>query len=114
MNTSEMIAAIDVDPMRTETMAQRIKRETMPAPPVVIKIEQQWIAVIDAEISRLPQARSVLAGTGTATQSGSRKRKLVMSVEARARISAGQKKTSAQQFWLRNFFSCFVVLPLFQ
>ncbi len=51
MNTSEMIAAIDVDPMRTETMAQRIKRETMPAPPVVIKIEQKWIAVIDAEIS---------------------------------------------------------------
>ena len=50
------------------------------------------ITAIDAEISRLQQARKLLAGS-----TGTRKRKRVMSAEARARISAAQKKRWAQQ-----------------
>ena len=47
----------------------------------------ELIAAIDAEISRLQQARKLLAG-GTGTRGG----KHVMSAEGRARISAAQKK----------------------
>lgn len=64
----------------------------MPAGPVIIKITEQWIATIDAEISRLQQARKLLAGK-TRTRGG----KHVMSAEARARISAAQKKRWAQR-----------------
>jgi hypothetical protein len=58
----------------------------------------ELIAAIDAEISRLQQARKLVAGssrsnTGTVT----RKRKITMSAEGRARISAAQKKRWAQQ-----------------
>jgi hypothetical protein len=47
----------------------------------------ELIAAIDSEISRLQEARKLLAG-GTAT----RGRKRVMSAEGRARISAAMKK----------------------
>jgi len=50
------------------------------------------IAAIDAEISRLQQARKLLSGS-----TGARGGKRVMSAEARARISAAQKKRWAQQ-----------------
>jgi hypothetical protein len=63
----------------------------MPDPPIVIKIEQQWIAAINAEISRLQQARKLLAG-GAGTRSATRGGRHTMSAEARARISAAQKK----------------------
>jgi len=52
----------------------------------------ELIKAIDAEISRLQQARKLLAG-GTSTG----QRKHVMSAEARARISAAMKKRWAQQ-----------------
>jgi hypothetical protein len=51
------------------------------------------ITAIDAEISRLQQARKLLAGT-TSTRGSKRG---TMSAEARARISAAQKKRWAQQ-----------------
>ncbi len=53
----------------------------------------ELIAAIDAEISRLQQARKLLAGvTGTrGSKPGT------MSATARARISAAQKKRWAQQ-----------------
>jgi len=51
----------------------------------------QVIAAIDTEINRLQQARKLLTGTET------RKRKYILSAEARARISAAQKKRWAQQ-----------------
>jgi hypothetical protein len=51
------------------------------------------IAAIDAEISRLQQARKLLAG-GTGAR-GSKPG--VMSAERRARISAAQKKRWAQK-----------------
>jgi hypothetical protein len=53
----------------------------------------ELIAAIEAEISRLQQARKLLAG-GTETRGGKRG---VMSAEGRARISAAQKKRGAQQ-----------------
>lgn len=46
------------------------------------------IAALDAEIERLQQARSLLAGL-TATP---KKKRAVMSAEGRARISAAMKK----------------------
>jgi hypothetical protein len=52
------------------------------------------IATIDAEISRLQQVRGLLTG---ANSTGPRKRKHRLSAEARARISAAQKKRWAQQ-----------------
>jgi hypothetical protein len=54
------------------------------------------ITAIDAEISRLQQARALLAGnyrTGVVI----RKRKNTVSAEGRARIIAAQKKRWAQQ-----------------
>jgi len=50
------------------------------------------IEAIDAEISRLQQARKLLAGSA-----GTRGAKRVMSAEARARIGAAQRKRWAQQ-----------------
>jgi hypothetical protein len=47
----------------------------------------ELIAAIDAEISRLQQARKLLAGS-----TGTRGSKHVMSAEGRARISAAMKK----------------------
>ena len=52
----------------------------------------ELIAAIDADIHRLQQARKLLAG---GIEMGDGKR--VMSAEARARISAAQKKRWAQQ-----------------
>jgi hypothetical protein len=53
----------------------------------------ELIAAIDAEISRLQQARKLLAG-GTGTRGGKRGS---MSAEGRARISAAQKKRWKKQ-----------------
>ena len=65
----------------------------MPAGSVIIKITEQWIAAIDAEISRLQQARKLLAGsTG---KRGSKRG--AMSAAGRERISAAQKKRWAQR-----------------
>jgi hypothetical protein len=50
------------------------------------------ITAIDAEIDRLQQVRKLLAGN-----TGTRDGKHVMSAEARARISAAQKKRWAKQ-----------------
>jgi len=55
----------------------------------------ELIAAIDAEISRLQQARKLLSGGGTGT--GKRGGKRVMSAEGRARISAAMKKRWAKQ-----------------
>ncbi|MGA7313604.1 MAG: hypothetical protein WBX22_06465 [Silvibacterium sp.] len=63
----------------------------MPAPPVVIKEEREWIAAIDAQIDRLQQARAILTGGKSTTR-----RHHHMSPEARARISAAQKKRWAK------------------
>jgi len=56
----------------------------------------ELLAAIDAEISRLQQARKLLAGS-TGTPAATRGGKRVFSAEARARISAAQKKRWAQQ-----------------
>jgi hypothetical protein len=52
----------------------------------------ELIATIDAEITRLQQARKLLAGS-TGTRGG----KHVISAEGRARISAAMKKRWAQR-----------------
>ena len=52
----------------------------------------ELITAIDAEISRLQQARKLLAGS-TSTE----RRKHVISAEGRARISAAVKKRWAQR-----------------
>jgi hypothetical protein len=52
------------------------------------------LASIDAEITRLQQARALLSGTTTATPS---KPKRKMSAEARKRIADAQKKRWAKQ-----------------
>jgi hypothetical protein len=57
----------------------------------------ELIAVIDAEISRLQQARHLIAGTNSTRTSTSTKKRRILSAEARARISAAQKKRWAQQ-----------------
>ena len=54
------------------------------------------IIAIDAEISRLQQARKLLSGSSSSTGTVTRKRKFTISAEARARISAAQKKRWAQ------------------
>ena len=59
----------------------------------------QLIASIDAEISRLQQARALLNGndsTGIVIRKRKRKRG-VMSAEGRARIAAAQRKRWAQR-----------------
>jgi hypothetical protein len=56
----------------------------------------ELIAAIDAEISRLQQARKLLSSSGTGSGTRGSKRG-AMSAEARARISAAQKKRWAQQ-----------------
>ncbi len=53
----------------------------------------ELIAAIDAEISRLQQARKLLSGS-TGARGGKRG---VMSAEGRARISAAMKKRWAQR-----------------
>jgi hypothetical protein len=64
------------------------------------------LAEIDAEISRLTQVRSLLAGSRAVTSSGSksktskgpgRKKKRVLSAEARKRIADAQRKRWAAQ-----------------
>jgi len=60
----------------------------------------ELIAAIDAEISRLQQARELLFLMALQESIGPRrryKRKRVLSAEARARISAAQKKRWAAQ-----------------
>jgi hypothetical protein len=58
---------------------------------------------LDAEIARLTQARSLLAGAEGGMSGGSRRasltphKKRVMSAEARARIAAAQRKRWAKQ-----------------
>ena len=52
----------------------------------------ELIAAIDADISRLQQARKLLAGS-TGTRGGKR----VISAEGRARISAAQKKKRGER-----------------
>jgi hypothetical protein len=63
----------------------------MPGPPVIIKDQQEWIVAIDADIARLQQARHLLAGGKHLARKGH-----VMSAEARAKISAAQKKRWAE------------------
>ena len=62
------------------------------------------IAAIDAELSKLKQARKLLAGTAAAQpsatpakKSGVRKKKRKLSAEARERIAAAQRKRWAAQ-----------------
>jgi hypothetical protein len=59
------------------------------------------LASIDAEISRLQQVRHLLADTGTAglraTSTVTGKTKRILSADARARISAAQKRRWASQ-----------------
>jgi hypothetical protein len=59
------------------------------------------IAALDAEISRLQRARKVLAALMTLREAieprRQAKKKRTMSADARARISAAQKKRWAQQ-----------------
>ena len=61
----------------------------------------ELIAAIDAEISRLQQARKLLAALMTVREAVEPRRqakpKRTMSAEARARISMAQKKRWAQQ-----------------
>lgn len=52
---------------------------------------------IDAEISRLKQARALLAGTDGTRGAFSGRNKRVMSAEARERIAAAQRKRWAKQ-----------------
>jgi|HubBroStandDraft_1064217.scaffolds.fasta_scaffold716190_1 hypothetical protein len=59
---------------------------------------QSMIAAIDEEIARLQQVRSLLgAGGFPGPSKGKTKRKWVMSAEARAKISAAQRKRWAAQ-----------------
>lgn len=64
------------------------------------------LAEIDAEIARLTQVRTLLAGTRTVSSSGSKskptqakktRRKRVLSAEARKRIADAQRKRWAAQ-----------------
>ena len=62
------------------------------------------IAAIDAELSKLNQARKLLAGTAAAQPSatpakktGTRKKKRRLSAEGRERIAAAQRKRWAAQ-----------------
>ena len=56
------------------------------------------VAGIDEEIARLQQVRSLLSGGGSGADNGRRAaKKRVLSAEARAKISAAQKKRWAKQ-----------------
>jgi hypothetical protein len=57
----------------------------------------ELIEVIDAEISRLQAVRNLVDGTGARNEAKRRRGKRRLSAEARARISAAQKKRWAQQ-----------------
>jgi hypothetical protein len=57
----------------------------------------ELLSQIEAEISRLQEVRSLLAGTSRGGWASSGKKKRIMSAEARARISAAQKKRWAKQ-----------------
>jgi len=57
----------------------------------------QLISEIDAEISRLRQARALLAGGHTINRAKPRGGKRTLSAEARARIAAAQRKRWAKQ-----------------
>lgn len=58
----------------------------------------QIVAGIDEEIARLQQVRGLLSGGGSEAGNGRRAaKKRVLSAEARARISAAQKKRWAKQ-----------------
>jgi len=56
----------------------------------------ELIAAIDEEIDRLMQVRKLLLA-GASTQTRGRRRKRHLSAEARARISAAQKKRWREQ-----------------
>jgi hypothetical protein len=73
--------------------------------PLFMSIET-ILAEIDAEIARLTQVRSLLAGTRTVSASGTksktskgpgRKKKRVLSADARKRIADAQRKRWAAQ-----------------
>ena len=55
------------------------------------------ITGIDAEISRLQQARKLLSGNINIRTGTHKRKRATLSAEARARISAAQKKRWAQQ-----------------
>jgi len=57
----------------------------------------QLISEIDSEISRLQQARALLAGGHTANRVKHAGTKRTLSAEARARIAAAQKRRWAKQ-----------------
>jgi len=57
----------------------------------------QLVSEIDSEIARLQQARTLLAGVGSATHAKSTRKKRTLSPEARARIAAAQKRRWAKQ-----------------
>ena len=57
----------------------------------------QLISEIDSEISRLQQARALLAGGHTVNGAQPRGGKRTLSAEARARIAAAQRKRWAKQ-----------------
>jgi len=57
----------------------------------------QLISEIDSEISRLQQARAILAGVGSAINAKSPRKRRILSPEARARIAAAQKRRWAKQ-----------------
>jgi hypothetical protein len=59
----------------------------------------ELLAGIDEEIARLQQVRSLLAGGGAGVGHGRARKKRFMSADARARISAAQKKRWAK--WKR-------------
>jgi hypothetical protein len=57
------------------------------------------LSQIEAEISRLEQARALLTGTSSGASRGGRKakRKYTLSAEAREKIAAAQRKRWAKQ-----------------
>jgi hypothetical protein len=58
----------------------------------------ELLSQIDSEISRLHEARSLLAGQGTGNGRGFKSRKKrVLSAEAREKIAAAQRKRWARQ-----------------
>jgi outer membrane PBP1 activator LpoA protein len=57
----------------------------------------QLISEIDSEISRLQQARALLAGNHTVNRAKPHRSKRILSADARARIAAAQRKRWAKQ-----------------
>lgn len=55
------------------------------------------ISEIDSEISRLQQARALLAGGALGSEAKSPRKRHTLSAEARARIAAAQKRRWAKQ-----------------